>query len=77
MHVPTCMCSTKFILTEGNYITTNRKLQGVRLPDADYCNYCTHRMIDGELSGIKDRLNELLKATNIGARVKYPFLLSI
>ena len=45
----------------------------MRLPgtDVEYCASCTRSKIDGdELSGVKDRLDALLKANDIGVNVR-------
>ena len=51
-------------------ISTKSKLQGVRVAGTDYCVACTRKNIDTKLSHVKDQLNALLKANNVGVALK-------
>ena len=51
-------------------VEATKILQGIRLLEDDYCTQCVKKNIDDELSHIKDQLNALIAANNVGVAVK-------
>ena len=54
-------------------ISSKKKFQALRLPQGDYCLVCTGKQVEegGKLSGLKERINQLLKSNNIGVDVRF------